>query len=71
MSRAVNFLSEIISQFKANIPRVCVVWKSNKKANIGKYFILGIQGTIDIVTTWDMTNMTNTRVGGVCNNSVY
>ena len=30
----------------------CVGWKSNKKANIGKYFILGIQGTIDIITTW-------------------
>ena len=54
-----SIFSEIISQFKANIPRVCVVWKSNKKANIGKYFILGIQGTIDIVTTWTWLTLTH------------
>ena len=37
------------------------VWagKSNKKANIGKYFILGIQGTIDIVTTWTWLTLTH------------
>ena len=63
LSRAVNLIWNYFSIQSKHSPRVCGL---EKKANIGKYFILGIQGTIDIVTTW--TWLTHAQ-GGVC--SVY